>query len=573
VTTSGAGAPSLLSLRGVTHRFGAVGALHDASLHVRPGTVHALLGENGAGKTTLMRVAFGLLTPDQGSILVRDKPTAIASPAAALALGIGMVHQHFTLVPAMTVAENVALGGRGVFRPQQAAERVGEVATRAGLTLDPLAIVNTLSVGAQQRCEIVKALARDVSLLILDEPTAVLAPAEAADLLQWLRTFASDGHAVVLITHKLRDALSIADDVTVLRRGRTVLAARAGDTTQDDLRRAMVGTEDNSVRLVGGDIGKRAESTTRTDTERAAAKRATEERTASERSDVERTDAERTSAVRADPERTDAERTAAERTDAERTDAERTDAERTDAERTDAERTDVKPSDAERDVLRTNDVYYTDARGAERVRGVTLGVRRAELVGIAAVEGGGQHELLRLLAGRLMPQRGTILAPARLGFVPEDRHRDALMLDAPVDENVALRGAGARHGRIPWATVRHDTEQIIAARDVRTDGPSAIVRTLSGGNQQKLVLGRELANTPDALIVENPSRGLDFQATAAVHSALREARDGGAAVLMYSSDLDEVLLLADRVLVMFNGTLTEVPRDRDAIGRAMLGAL
>jgi len=553
VTTSGAGAPSLLSLRGVTHRFGAVGALHDASLHVRPGTVHALLGENGAGKTTLMRVAFGLLTPDQGSILVRDKPTAIASPAAALALGIGMVHQHFTLVPAMTVAENVALGGRGVFRPQQAAERVGEVATRAGLTLDPLAIVNTLSVGAQQRCEIVKALARDVSLLILDEPTAVLAPAEAADLLQWLRTFASDGHAVVLITHKLRDALSIADDVTVLRRGRTVLAARAGDTTQDDLRRAMVGTEDNSVRLVGGDIGKRAESTTRTDTERAAAKRATEERTASERSDVERTDAERTSAVRADPERADAERTAAERTD--------------------VERTDVKPSDAERDVLRTNDVYYTDARGAERVRGVTLGVRRAELVGIAAVEGGGQHELLRLLAGRLMPQRGTILAPARLGFVPEDRHRDALMLDAPVDENVALRGAGARHGRIPWATVRHDTEQIIAARDVRTDGPSAIVRTLSGGNQQKLVLGRELANTPDALIVENPSRGLDFQATAAVHSALREARDGGAAVLMYSSDLDEVLLLADRVLVMFNGTLTEVPRDRDAIGRAMLGAL
>ena len=553
MTTSGAGAPSLLSLRGVTHRFGAVGALHDASLHVRPGTVHALLGENGAGKTTLMRVAFGLLTPDQGSILVRDKPTAIASPAAALALGIGMVHQHFTLVPAMTVAENVALGGRGVFRPQQAAERVGEVATRAGLTLDPLAIVNTLSVGAQQRCEIVKALARDVSLLILDEPTAVLAPAEAADLLQWLRTFASDGHAVVLITHKLRDALSIADDVTVLRRGRTVLAARAGDTTQDDLRRAMVGTEDNSVRLVGGDIGKRAESTTRTDTERAAAKRATEERTASERSDVERTDAERTSAVRADPERTDAERTAAERTD--------------------VERTDVKPSDAERDVLRTNDVYYTDARGAERVRGVTLGVRRAELMGIAAVEGGGQHELLRLLAGRLMPQRGTILAPARLGFVPEDRHRDALMLDAPVDENVALRGAGARHGRIPWATVRHDTEQIIAARDVRTDGPSAIVRTLSGGNQQKLVLGRELANTPDALIVENPSRGLDFQATAAVHSALREARDGGAAVLMYSSDLDEVLLLADRVLVMFNGTLTEVPRDRDAIGRAMLGAL
>ena len=504
MTTSNAGAATLLSLRGITHRFGAVVALNDASLRVRSGTVHALLGENGAGKTTLMRVAFGLLTPDAGTVEVHNRPVTIASPAAALALGIGMVHQHFTLVPAMTVAENVALGGRGAYRPQLAAARVRDVAQRAGLSLDPFAMVSSLSVGAQQRCEIAKALARDVSLLILDEPTAVLAPAEAADLLRWLRSFADAGHAVVLITHKLRDALAIADDVTVLRRGTTVLSARAADTTQDALRAAMVGVQDaNTDAAIAGALS-------------------------GDRSDYR--GAAPANSMNADPE-------------------------------------------LRADVLRAIDVSYTDTRGAERVRGVSLAVRRAELVGIAAVEGAGQHELLRLLAGRLVPQRGTIAMPKRLGFVPEDRHRDALMLDATLDENIALRGAGERRGRIPWGTVRRDTEQIISTRDVRTDGASALARTLSGGNQQKLVVGRELADAPEALIVENPSRGLDFQATASVHAALREARDGGAAVLLYSSDLDEVLLLADRVLVMFNGTLVETSRDRDAIGRAMLGVV
>ena len=242
VNTPSAG-DALLSLEGITRRFGSVLALDDASLLVRPGTVHAVLGENGAGKTTLMRVAFGLLRPDAGTIRLRGDIRTIPSPAVALSLGIGMVHQHFTLVPAMTVAENVALGRHGHYDPRTAAARVRNVASRAGLSLDPDALVSTLPAGAQQRCEIVKALARDVQLLVLDEPTAVLAPSEAVELLRWIRSFADAGHAIVLITHKLRDALAIADDVTVLRRGKTVLVTPASSTNESGLANAMLGNE------------------------------------------------------------------------------------------------------------------------------------------------------------------------------------------------------------------------------------------------------------------------------------------------------------------------------------------
>lgn len=480
----------LLSLTGITRRFGSVVALDDARLIVRPGTVHALLGENGAGKTTLMRIAFGLLAPDAGTMQLRGATVRITSPAAALSQRIGMVHQHFSLVPAMTVAENVALGGHGLFNPDDAAKRVAEVGERAGLALDAHARVSSLSVGAQQRCEIVKALARDVELLILDEPTAVLAPQEATELLQWMRDFADRGHAVVLITHKLRDALAVADDVTVLRRGRTVLTSAARETTQDALREAMVGSSD-SVDAVTIPSGEPSHTSGKT---------------------------------------------------------------------------------AETATLSMRDVSYADSRGAMRVNSVSLDVYAGEIVGIAAVEGAGQHELLQLLAGRLVPQRGTIVRPNRLGFVPEDRHRDALMLDAPLDENLALRGAGARRGRVPWRALRAETARILTSRDVRAAGISVAARTLSGGNQQKFVLGRELADEPEAVVVINPTRGLDFQAAAAVMQSLRDAREGGAAIVLYSSDLDEVLQIADRAFAMFDGRLVETARDRDAVGRAMLGA-
>lgn len=492
--TPGGAAPDgvpMLVLDGIARRFGSVRALDGASLTVRRGTVHALLGENGAGKTTLMRVVFGLLTPDSGRVLWQGTPRQFASPASALANGIGMVHQHFTLVPAMTVAENVALGGTGRFDPHTAAARVHEVAARAGLTLDPQARVDTLPVGAQQRCEIVKALARDVQLLILDEPTAVLAPGEAAELLSWVRRFADAGNAVVLITHKLRDAMAVADDITVLHRGRTVLTTRASDTTPHALANAMLGERRTEPLAVAT---------------------------------------------------------------------------------TDTPPTSDTSARAGHVVLSLDNASWVDTRGVQRVQRATMQARAGEIVGIAAVEGAGQHELLRLLAGRLQPSDGRAERPARIGFVPEDRHRDALLLDVPLFENSALRDAGTRRGRMPWDALRDSTAALLTKFDVRAPGPTAVARTLSGGNQQKFVLGRELAEAPQALVVENPSRGLDFKATAAVQQSLRDARAAGTAVVVYSSDLDEVMSLADRVYVMHTGQLREVGGDRDAVGRAMLGS-
>ena len=222
-------------------------------------------------------------------------------------------------------------------------------------------------------------------------------------------------------------------------------------------------------------------------------------------------------------------------------------------------------------MLAAREARWRDTQGVERVRGVTLDVRAGEIVGIAAVEGSGQHELLRLLAGRLTPSDGQMTMADRVGFVPEDRHRDALLLDAPLVENLALRDAAVRRGRMPWSTLRANTTSLLARFDVRADGPMVEARALSGGNQQKFVLGRELSDAPAALVVENPSRGLDFKATASVQTALRDARDAGTAVVVYSSDLDEVLLLADRVYAMFDGRAVEVPLDREAVGRAMLG--
>lgn len=483
------GAPDALVLAGVTRRFGNVKALDAATLRVRAGTVHAVLGENGAGKTTLMRVAFGLIQPDAGSVQVRGIVRKFASPGDALAAGIGMVHQHFTLVPAMTVAENVALGAHGHFGAQGWATRVQEIGFNTGLLLDPTARVEDLSVGAQQRCEIVKALARNVELLILDEPTAVLAPAESQELLKWMRGFANSGGTVVLITHKLRDALSFADDITVLRRGATVLSKTVPELSESELTSAMLG-EAGSAKSAG---------------------------------------ASPTSA-------------------------------------------NTLTGNTAKVVLSAQNATHRDSTGVLRVQNASLEVREGEIVGIAAIEGAGQRELLRLLAGRLLPTTGKITTSSTIGFVPEDRHADALMLSASLVENVALRNAGSRSGRMPWPELRNATREIIAEYQVRANGVDVEARTLSGGNQQKLIVGRELANAPAALVVENPTRGLDFQATAAMHEALRAARNRGTAVLIYSSDLDEVLELSDRVFVMHSGILRESNHDRDAVGRAMLGS-
>ncbi|MDX2183365.1 MAG: ATP-binding cassette domain-containing protein [Gemmatimonadaceae bacterium] len=479
-----------LELRGISKRFGSAVALDDVSLAVRPGTVHALLGENGAGKTTLMRVAFGMVPPDAGEIRLDDRIVRFASARDAIAAGLGMVHQHFSLVPAMTVAENVVLGGRGRYSAPAAAAVVQRAAARAALAVDASARVADLDVGAQQRVEIVKALARDAALLILDEPTAVLAPTEAHELLQWMREFAARGGSVVLITHKLGDALEVADDITVLRRGRMIRSGPRSSFDHDSLVAALLGEGSPTARAVasGAPVG----------------------------------------APHADT--------------------------------------------AGAPVLTLDDAGWRDASGIVRLHPARCVVHAGEIVGVAAVEGSGQRELLRILSGRLAPTSGRAMLPDAVGFVPEDRHQDAMLLDGTLIETVALRGAGRARGRLPWRRIAEFTQSLMTRYDVRGRHASLPGRALSGGNQQKLVLARELEPAPAALVVENPTRGLDIRATAAVLDALRSARDHGLAVVMYSADLDEVLSVADRMFVLHAGHLRAVPLDRDAIGRAMLGA-
>jgi len=484
-----------LALHHIRKQFADVVALDDADLTVRSGTVHALLGENGAGKTTLMRVAYGMLRPDGGTIVVDGVARRFASSADAIRAGIGMVHQHYALVSAMTVAENVALGGHGSYDASRSADRVRAIARATGLALDPAARVEDLSVEAQQRVEIVKALARDARILILDEPTAVLAPATAADLLTWLRRFADDGHSVVLITHKLHEALRIADEITVLRHGRTVLACSKAATSESDLAAAMLGTD------------------------------------------------------RRIPDRRIPDRSIPDRS---------------------------IPDGSIPDVITATDVSIVDPAGTTRIRNASFTVGGGEIVGIAAIEGQGQRELLRAIAGRYPVAAGQLVAPSDVGFIPEDRHRDGLILDFSLYENLALRGAGTRHGRMPWASIRTWTRRALREYDVRAPSDATRVAALSGGNQQKLVLARELGGEetnagPAALVAENPTRGLDIQATAAVHTRLRESRDGGTAIVLYASDVDEVLALADRILVIAGGTVREVVGGRDVVGRAMLG--
>jgi len=471
-----------LALEHISKRFGTVQALNEATFVVRRGTVHALLGENGAGKTTLMRVAYGMEAPDRGVVRVHGTVVRLRSPADAIRLGVGMVHQHFTLVPAMTVAENVALGGRGGFNATEIAGRVRELERATGLPMDPYARVGDLSVSDQQRLELLKVLSRNADVLILDEPTAVLPPTEADGLLRQLRQFADSGRAVVLITHKLREALSVADEVTVLRHGVTTLTSKRDQVDEEQLIEAMLGQRRPGF------------STT-------AASR--------------------------------------------------------------------MPGPT---VIAAHNVSVTDAHGMLRVRNATFEIRSGEVVGVAAVEGSGHRELLRATARRLAIHSGRLVAPSRVGFVPEDRHRDGLVLRMSLSENFALRDAGAQRGRISWRDVASATREMMTEFDVRAEGEDVPADTLSGGNQQKFILGRELHGFPSALVAENPTRGLDIRATSYVRDRLLYACANGVAIVVHSTDLDELLALASRILVVYSGSVREVPADRDTVGRAMLGA-
>jgi simple sugar transport system ATP-binding protein len=473
----------LLELEGITKRFGGTVALAGASLGLRPGSVHALLGENGAGKTTLMRIAFGMIHPDAGTRRLRGRPFSPASPADAIAAGLGMVHQHYAIVPSLTVAEHVALVLRGRYNPRQASAVVREIGARSGLALDAEHRVGELGVAGQQRLEIVKALATGADVLILDEPTSVLTPGEARGLLAWLSHFRDSGGSVVLITHKLQEALAISDDVTILRRGRVALTGRRDDLSRDQIVTAMLGSAETG-------------------------------RTKPPRSRLH----------------------------------------------------------GEVAVVTASALEIRDARGLVRIRDASFRIMAGEIVGLAAIEGSGHRELLRAVAGRLVPTSGVLQLPDAIGFIPEDRHGEALALDMTVAENMALRGAGVRRGWMAWRSIEEDTRAALRAHAISAAGPQVPAGTLSGGNQQRLVLARELGGAPTLVVAENPARGLDLQATADLIARLRAVSEVGSAVVVHSSDLDELMALADRILVVFGGSVREVPKDPDAVGRAMIGA-
>jgi simple sugar transport system ATP-binding protein len=480
-----------LELVAIEKRFGSAQALRGADFTLMPGEVHALLGENGAGKTTLMRIAAGLLHPDAGEVRVGGVPRPGLSPRSARRLGIGMVHQHFTSVPALTVAENVALAAGWPVGPDPLRKRVRDLGERVGLPLDPDARVEQLGVGPRQRLEIVKALAADARLLLLDEPTAVLTPQEVEDLLGVVRRFTMAGGSAVLITHKLDEAVAASQRVTVLRRGEVVLTAGTAECDVASLAAAVIGGPppddgEDLPRARGPAIGRRP-------------------------------------------------------------------------------------------------LVHVESLALARDGGVGIVVRDAslsvvagEIVGLAAVEGNGQRELLRAVAGRIHPLRGAREVAEPVAFIPEDRTTEGLVPSMNLTENVVLGSSPfdpwMRGRRIDWRTARARTAALLEEYAVAAPSPDTPAAELSGGNQQRVVIARELSRRPKVVVAENPTRGLDIRASAAVHARLREVASAGAAVLFHSSDLDEVLALATRILVMSRGVLVVPPpgASRETIGALML---
>ncbi len=483
----------VLELTGIHKRFGSVQALRGADFVLTAGEVQALLGENGAGKTTLMHVAYGLVRPDSGETRVHGVLRHINSPGQGRRLGIGMVHQHFTAVPALTVAENIALAAGWSEHPRELCRRAEDLTQRHGLPLEPEQRAGRLSVALKQRLEIVKALAADPRILLLDEPTAVLAPAEAEELLQVIRRFAAAGGSAVLITHKLDEALRAADRVAVLRQGTVTHTGPVASQTADSLARAMIGAAPDLPLVAPPSVRSRAS----------------------------------------------------------------------------------RSSGRARVRFEALEVPRESGYGIAVRRGA-LAIYPGEIVGVAAVEGNGQRELLRAVAGRLLPLRGRLEVERPIGFVPEDRTSEGLILDLSLTENVALGwNDGApwvRQGRISWREARAHTSELLQEFEVVASGPDVKASSLSGGNQQKLIVARELSRSPAVLVAENPTRGLDVGATAAIHARIRAAAAAGAAVLFHSNDLDEVLHLAHRVVVMSRGTLTEAPASasRSDVGTMML---
>lgn len=496
----------VLRLEGVTKRFPGVTANADVDLVLHKGEILCLLGENGAGKSTLMNVAYGMYRPDSGRLVVRGQQVSFSSSADAIAHGIGMVHQHFQLVPVMTVAENVVLGKerrRGPLLDLEGARRdVRELSRRYGIDVDPDAVVGDLSVGAQQRVELIKALYRDAEILILDEPTAVLTPQEVTEFFGVVRSLVQSGKSVIFITHKLREVLVVADTVVIMRAGRVVSSSRAEGATEQGLARDMVGRD------VGFVVDKVAS----------------------------------------------------------------------------------RPGPP---VLEVEGLDVADDRGHLTVEGLDLVVRAGEILGIAGVEGNGQRELVEALAGMRPVRAGTIricgaettgrtprdVENLGVGHVPEDRGKHGLVSAYSITDNLVLNRYHRRKFSRRWVAnrtaMRQHATELIEKFDIRTSSAEVPAGTLSGGNQQKVVMARELAGDIKLLLVAQPTRGLDVGSIEFIHRQIVDRRDTGIGVLLVSAELDEVLALADRVGVLYRGTLTAVmdraEADRDTVGLLMAG--
>ena len=501
-----ADAPPALELRGITKRFPGVLANDHVDFDLRRREVHALLGENGAGKSTLMNILYGLYKADEGEIRLDGKPVTFTSAKDAIDAGIGMVHQHFMLIPVMTVAENIVLEVEprkaGVLLDYDAAvERVRDISKRFGLAIDPDARVENISVGQQQRVEILKALYRDAEILILDEPTAVLTPQEAGELFAIIKSLQADGTSIIFISHKLNEVLEIADRITVLRRGKRIDTVPREGATEEGLARMMVGRE---VLL----------------------------------------------------------------------------------------RVEKRPSEPGDKLLELREVSVNDDRGLPAVREVSFDVHAGEIVGLAGVEGNGQSELIEAITGLRAAHSGEIVVSGRrithptarkmlnagVGHIPEDRQRRGLVLEFSIAENIALhdynRPPASKWGWLFPRRLIQRAASLIREFDVRGGGPRTVGGALSGGNQQKVVAAREIARDPSVLVAAQPTRGLDVGAIEYLHRRLVEERDEGRAILLVSLELDEILSLSDRILVMYEGRIVgEHARatTEEEIGLEMLG--
>ncbi|WP_395510408.1 ABC transporter ATP-binding protein [Streptomyces racemochromogenes] len=521
--------PLAVELHGITKRFPGVVANKDIAISVRKGTVHALIGENGAGKSTLMKILYGMQKPDEGTIAIDGEQVSFNNPGDAIARGIGMVHQHFMLADNLTVLENVVLGGEKLYGiGGKARKKIMEISDAYGLGVRPDALVEDLGVADRQRVEILKVLYRGAKTLILDEPTAVLVPQEVDALFDNLRGLKAEGLTVIFISHKLGEVLKVADDITVIRRGTTVGTADPKTATTKQLAELMVGTELPSPET--------RESTV----------------TTTPMLKVEGLTVAESGAV------TTPETSA--------------------------------PALGDSDT----DLREVPAAGRLLLDGIGFTIHKGEILGIAGVEGNGQTELIEALMGMITPDAGVITLdgaditkmPVRkrreggIGYIPEDRHRHGLLLESPLWENRILghvtEKPNSKGGILDPKAARKDTERIVREYDVRTPGIDVTAASLSGGNQQKLIVGREMSHNPKFLIAAHPTRGVDVGAQAQIWDAIREARREGLAVLLISADLDELIGLSDTLRVIYRGRLvadadpaTITPEE---LGTAMTGA-